>query len=80
MKVQVVVVPKGGVLDPQGKAIASALTRLGYSAVHDVRAGKVFRMEIDAESALEAKDLAAKMAETLLANPVIEDFEVEVLK
>jgi phosphoribosylformylglycinamidine synthase len=79
MKVQVCVLPKAGVLDPQGKAIAQALHRLGHPEVQDVRAGKVFRIEIEAASVDEAKTAAAKMAETLFANPVIEDFEVEVL-
>lgn len=79
MKVQVTVVPKSGVLDPQGKAIAGALARLGFPGVGDVRAGKVFRVEVDAADAEEAKRLAAQMAEKLLANPVIEEFETEVL-
>ncbi|MCC6130155.1 MAG: phosphoribosylformylglycinamidine synthase subunit PurS [Acidobacteria bacterium] len=79
MKVQVCVLPKAGVLDPQGKAIAGALHRLGHAAVHDVRAGKIFRIDVDAETPEAAKVAAAKMAETLLSNPVIEDFEVEVL-
>ena len=79
MKVQVTVVPKSGVLDPQGKAIAGALARLGFPGVGDVRAGNVFRVEVEAKDADEAKRLAAQMAEKLLANPVIEEFETEVL-
>lgn len=78
MKVQVRVMPKAGVLDPQGKAIAGALARLGYSGVKDVRAGKVFRIELDAPDPAAAKDAVKRMAETLLSNPVMEDFEVEV--
>ncbi len=78
MKVQVTVMPKAGVLDPQGKAIAGALERLGHAAVHDVRAGKVFRIELDAADAAGARAAAARMAETLLANPVIEEYEIEV--
>ena len=78
MKVQVRVMPKAGVLDPQGKAIAGALARLGYAGVQDVRAGKIFRIDVDAPDAASAKEAARKMAETLLANPVMEDFEVEV--
>ena len=80
MKLQILVLPKAGVLDPQGKAIAGALARLGDSAVSDVRAGKVFRVEIAAESADAAREVGARMARTLLSNPVIEDFEVEVLE
>lgn len=79
MKVQVSVMPKAGVLDPQGKAIAGALLRLGYAGVADVRAGKIFRIEVPAGDVEAAKAEAAKMAETLLANPVIEEYEVEVI-
>ncbi|MBK8596349.1 MAG: phosphoribosylformylglycinamidine synthase subunit PurS [Holophagales bacterium] len=80
MKVQVTVVPKSGVLDPQGKAIAGALTRLGFPGVGDVRAGKVFRVEIEAKTAAEASALAGQMAEKLLCNPVIEEYEAEVVE
>ena len=79
MKVQVTVVPKSGVLDPQGKAIAGALRRLGFPGVGDVRAGKVFRVEVEAKDAAEAKAQAEQMAVKLLCNPVIEEFEAEVL-
>jgi phosphoribosylformylglycinamidine synthase len=79
MKVQVTVVPKSGVLDPQGKAIAGALTRLGFPGVDDVRAGKIFRVEVEAKDVAEAKVLAGQMAEKLLCNPVIEEYEAEVL-
>jgi phosphoribosylformylglycinamidine synthase PurS subunit len=78
MRIEVRVMPKAGVLDPQGKAIAQALARLGYDGVADVRAGKVFRIEVDATEAAAAKETGALMAETLLSNPVIEDYEVEV--
>ncbi len=78
MRVEVVVMPKAGVLDPQGKAIAQALARLGYAGVADVRAGKVFRIEVDAKEPAAAREAGSRMAETLLSNPVIEDYEVEV--
>jgi len=78
MRVEVRVMPKAGVLDPQGKAIAQALARLGYGGVADVRAGKVFRIEVDAKEPGAAREAGARMAETLLSNPVIEDYEVEV--
>jgi len=78
MRVEVRVMPKAGVLDPQGKAIAQALARLGYGGVADVRAGKVFRIEVEAAEAAQAREAGARMAETLLSNPVIEDYEVEV--
>jgi len=78
MTVFVRVFLKEGVLDPQGKAINDALHRLGYGEVTDVRAGKIFRLEMttpDPEAALAA---ARKLADQLLANPVIEDFTVEL--
>jgi phosphoribosylformylglycinamidine synthase len=76
MTVLVKVMLKPGVLDPQGKAIAEALRRLGYGVVSDVRAGKLFRIEVDTGDPGMAKDVGARMAEKLLANPVIENFEV----
>ena len=79
MKVRITVMPREGILDPQGKAIASALSRLGWGSVHDVRAGKVFRAEIDGTDRAAVREAAAKMAAQLLANPVTEDFEVEVI-
>ena len=79
MKVQVTVVPKSGVLDPQGRRSRGRSTRLGFPGVGDVRAGKVFRVEVEAKDAAEAKALAGQMAEKLLCNPVIEEFEAEVL-
>ena len=78
MKARVTVTLKSGVLDPQGKAIADALHRLGYAQVSDVRAGKLFRIEVDTSDAKSALEAGRRMAETLLANPVIEQYEVEV--
>jgi phosphoribosylformylglycinamidine synthase len=79
MKVEVRVYPKEGVLDPQGKAIAAALGRLGHKAVRDVRAGKVFFVEVEGLDAKRAEAEARKMAEELLANTVIEGFDVKVV-
>jgi phosphoribosylformylglycinamidine synthase subunit PurS len=78
MKIEVRVMPKSGILDPQGKAIAQALARLGYTGVQDVRAGKLFEIEVPATEPAGARDAAERMAATLLANPVIEDYRVEV--
>ncbi len=72
------VMPKREILDPQGKAVLGALPRLGFEGVQDVRQGKRFEIEVDGE---HSDDLLAKvrsMAEVLLSNPVIEDFEVHV--
>ncbi len=79
MKVEVQVYPREGVLDPQGKAIAAALRRLGYGGVQDVRAGKVFFIEVAGSDANAVEADARKMAEELLANTVIEAFEVRVM-
>ena len=79
MKVEVRVYPKAGVLDPQGKAIAAALGRLGHGAVRDVRAGKVFFIEVAGEDARAAEADAKRMAEELLANTVIEGYDVRVV-
>lgn len=66
--------PKAEILDPQGQAVVRALGRIGVSGISDVRQGKRFELEID-DSAVSAADLE-KVAATLLANTVIEDYEV----
>jgi phosphoribosylformylglycinamidine synthase PurS subunit len=77
MRVEVRVYPKESVLDPQGKAIAGALQRLGHS-VSDVRAGKIFFVDVDSPDRQSAETEARKMAEELLANTVIEGYDVVV--
>ncbi|MDQ6894341.1 MAG: phosphoribosylformylglycinamidine synthase subunit PurS [Acidobacteriota bacterium] len=79
MKVEVRVYPREGILDPQGKAIAAALARLGHSSVETVRAGKIFFLEVAGEDRNAAEAEARRMAEELLANTVIEGFDVRVL-
>ena len=78
-KVVVDVMPKPEILDPQGKAVQGALPRLGFSGVVDVRQGKRFELEIDGEITDEVLAQVHEMAETLLSNPVIENFAVSVL-
>ncbi len=78
MRVEVRVFPREGVLDPQGQAIAAALTRLGHRAVKDVRAGKVFFLEVAGNDPKAVEAEARQMAEELLANTVIEGFDVRV--
>jgi len=70
--------PKPEILDPQGKAVLGALPRLGFSGVTDVRQGKRFELEVDGELTDEVLAEVREMAETLLSNPVIEDFTVSV--
>ena len=78
MTLLVRVLLKSGVLDPQGKAIADALHRLGYPQVSDVKVGKLFRIDVDTADAKAALEAGRRMAETLLANPVIEQYEVDL--
>ncbi|TVP47254.1 MAG: phosphoribosylformylglycinamidine synthase subunit PurS [Gemmatimonadales bacterium] len=70
--------PRPGLLDPQGKAVAHALSDLGYAGVADVRVGKILDVELDAPSETEARERGEEMCRKLLANPVTEDFEVTV--
>jgi phosphoribosylformylglycinamidine synthase len=77
-RVVVDVMPKPEILDPQGKAVLGALPRLGFAAVSDVRQGKRFELEVEGEITDEVLAEIAKMAEGLLSNPVIEDYEVHV--
>jgi phosphoribosylformylglycinamidine synthase len=74
----VTVLPKRGVNDPEGEAILGGLGQLGYTSVKRVRAGRLFHVQITAESAEDARSQATRMAEQLLANPVIEQFSVDV--
>lgn len=79
MKVRLIIQLKQGVLDPQGKAINHALHNLSFTEVNDVRVGRVIDLELSEMSVDQAREKATKMAQDLLANSVIEDFEVEVL-
>ena len=76
MKALVHVKLKSEVLDPQGKAIARACASLGLDAISDVRQGKLFEIDVDVEEADRARALVSEIGEKLLANPVIEDFEI----
>lgn len=77
-RVVVDVMPKPEILDPQGKAVQGALPRLGFEGVVDVRQGKRFEIEVEGELTAERLAEVHQMAETLLSNPVIEDFAVHV--
>lgn len=70
--------PKPEILDPQGKAVLGALPRLGFAGVTDVRQGKRFELEFDGEVTPDVIAEVEKMAETLLSNPVIENYVVSV--
>ena len=78
MKARVTVMLKPGVLDPQGRAIGHALGTLGFDGVGEVRAGKVIELELHETDPARARTLAEDMARRLLANTVIEAYQVEV--
>lgn len=78
MRLRVIVMPKNGVLDPQGKAISHALEGLGFAGIQDVRAGKVIELDLAETDPARAKAAAEHMARKLLANTVIESFRVEI--
>jgi phosphoribosylformylglycinamidine synthase len=71
------IVPRRGLLDPQGKAVADALHSLDFAGVEDVRVGRYLVMRVRAEDAAAAESDVRRMCEQLLANPVTEDFELE---
>jgi phosphoribosylformylglycinamidine synthase subunit PurS len=75
---EVRVKPRPGLLDPEGKAIAHALDSLGFQGVHGVRVGKLIDLDLEAASPAEAEARAEEMCRKLLANPVTEDFEIQV--
>ena len=77
MKVTVLVRPKHGILDPQGEAVQGSLRKLGF-AVGGARVGRLVDLEVDAASSQEAKAQVERMCQELLANPLIESFEIEV--
>ena len=77
MRATVLVRPKGGILDPQGEAVERSLRQLGFP-VGDARVGRVIDLEVEAESAEEARAHVERMCERLLANPLIESYEIEL--
>lgn len=77
--VQIKVMPLKDLLDPQGKAVMGGLKNLGLHGVEDVRIGKHITLQIEAESEDAAKDLANTASKKLLANPVMEFFEIEMI-
>ncbi len=70
------IVPRRGILDPQGKAVTDALHTLAFAAVQDVRVGRFLVVEMQADSEESARSAAKTMCNQLLANPVTEDFEI----
>jgi phosphoribosylformylglycinamidine synthase subunit PurS len=79
MKARVFVMPKEGVLDPQGKAIGHALGTLGFQGVGEVRQGKVIELEVAESDQVKARAQLDDMCKKLLANTVIESYRVEIV-
>lgn len=79
MKAKVYVTLKPSVLDPQGKAIHHSVESLGFAQIEDIRQGKYFEISLDGSvSEADAREAAEKIARDVLANPVIEDYRVEI--
>ncbi len=78
-RVLVRVMPRAGLLDPEGHAVERALAELGFREVGEVRVGRAIELTIEAASAEDAGRLVQSMCERLLANPVTEDFSLEVI-
>ena len=79
MKARVHVILKHGVLDPQGKAIGHALESLGFAGIGEVRQGKLIEVELTERDAARAREQVKAMCDRLLANPVIEDYSIEIV-
>ncbi|MAM98722.1 MAG: phosphoribosylformylglycinamidine synthase [Candidatus Marinimicrobia bacterium] len=80
MKALVKIMPKKGVLDPQGKAIEKSLNQIGFSQINKVIQGKLIEIDIDSSNEVNAKKIIEDASEKLLANLVIEDYEITILK
>jgi phosphoribosylformylglycinamidine synthase subunit PurS len=78
VKIQVHIRLKKGILDPQGTTVKHALDHLGFKGVGDVRLGKLVDITLNTDDEAQAKQQAEEMAKKLLANPIIEDFEVKI--
>jgi phosphoribosylformylglycinamidine synthase len=79
-RIAVHIVPRRGILDPQGKTVADALHTLGFSAVRDVHVGRHVVVEMDARDERAAEQSTRDMCERLLANPVTEDYEIATVE
>ena len=77
MKATVLVRPKAGILDPQGQAVESSLRQLGFP-VEEARVGRLVDLELEATDPAEARAEVERMCDQLLANPLIESFEIEL--
>ncbi len=74
------VMPKPGILDPQGRAVENALPQLNATAVHEVRVGRRIELTVEAGSEAEAREVAERLATDLLSNPLVEEWRLERLE
>ena len=79
MKAKITITLKNGVLDPQGKAIEGALTGLGFEGATEVRQGKVIELNLSETDEVSARTKTEEMCKKLLANPVMENYAIEIL-
>lgn len=79
MKASIEISLKDGILDPQAKTIFNALQTLGFDCVKDLKIAKKMTLDLDLENLQEAEKIAESMAQDLLANPVIENYKIEIL-
>ena len=79
MKARVTVMLKSGILDPQGEAVKNALNSIGYNEVSSIRQGKVIEINLNETSEEKAKNNIEKMCKKLLANTVVENYQIEII-
>ena len=79
-RVRIRIMPRAGILDPQGQAVAHALGALGFAGALDARVGRSVECALEATDASDARDAARRMCERLLANPVTEDFTIDAVE
>ncbi len=77
-RVEVLIQPRPGLLDPEGKVVHHALDSLGFPGIEEVRVGRAIHLEVDAADAEEARRQVDRMCRRLLANPVTEDYEIRI--
>ena len=78
MRARVLIRPKRGILDPQGQAVERALPALGFDGVSNVHVGRLVELDVDAPDEPQARAQVERMCEQLLANPLIESYEIEL--
>jgi phosphoribosylformylglycinamidine synthase len=78
VRIKIFVTPRQGILDPQGRAVQTALANLGFTAVSDVHLGRYIELALEVPSKAAAAESVQRMCEQLLANPAIEDYRFEV--